>query len=184
MLGWSITAHVRLQRNGQWKRQASAWIEGEAAIEKSLRCRLFKSGVAQSHGLEYDIACNIASQRQRWFGAGLFMVGVLLLAFTPAHSKPADRRYFVAARMPDHHRRRRGRATRLWREKRGEVEPEDLSDNLIRPAHGTSVICGLYWRLFRSRTPASLLVDELDAADSNACLSTAGSLTHLQLDFK
>src|SRR5437588_12157549 len=46
--------------------------------------------------------------------------------------KPADRRYFVGgsdARIimgSDE-----AALLRLWREKRGEVEPEDLSDNLI-----------------------------------------------------
>ena len=32
---------------------------------------------------------------------------------------------------PDHHGRRRAALLRLWREKRGEIEPEDLSGNLI-----------------------------------------------------
>ena len=32
---------------------------------------------------------------------------------------------------PHHYGRRRSCFVRLWREKRGEVEPEDLSDNLI-----------------------------------------------------
>jgi predicted phage-related endonuclease len=46
--------------------------------------------------------------------------------------KPADRRYFVGGSdariiMGDDE----VALTRLWREKRGEVEPEDLSDNLI-----------------------------------------------------
>lgn len=77
---------------------------------------------------------------------GLFMVGVLLFSFyRQRNSKPADRRYFVGgsdariiigddeAALP-----------RLWREKRGEVEPEDLSDNLIRPARPVQAsICGL-----------------------------------------
>jgi predicted phage-related endonuclease len=44
----------------------------------------------------------------------------------------ADRRYFIGGSdariiMGDHE----GALLRLWREKRGEVEPEDLSRNLI-----------------------------------------------------
>jgi hypothetical protein len=45
--------------------------------------------------------------------------------------KPADRRYFIGGSdarviVGDNE----GALLRLWREKRGEVEPEDLSDNL------------------------------------------------------
>jgi len=41
------------------------------------------------------------------------------------------RRSFIAARMPGHMGSDEAMLVRLWREKRGEVEPEDLSDNLI-----------------------------------------------------
>jgi hypothetical protein len=34
-------------------------------------------------------------------------------------------------RCPDHHGRGRGCLARLWQEKRGEVEPQDLSGNLV-----------------------------------------------------
>jgi hypothetical protein len=48
-------------------------------------------------------------------------------------TKPSDhRRYYIGGGgRPDHSGQRGECPLQLWREKRGEVEPEDLSDNLI-----------------------------------------------------
>ncbi len=58
---------------------------------------------------------------------------------------------------------------RLWREKRGEVEPEDLSGNLIVQLGPYKCLFAAFdWKGFpeaHSR-PSPVLVDELDAAMS------------------
>ena len=94
---------------------------------------------------------------------------VLLFSFyRQRNSKPADRRYFVGgsdariiigddeAALP-----------RLWREKRGEVEPEDLSDNptLVELDRYKRLSAVFDWRQFPEpySWPSPILVDALDA---------------------
>ena len=55
----------------------------------------------------------------------------------------------------------------LWREKRGEVEPEDLSGNLIVQLDPYKRLSAVFdWRQFPEphSWPSSILVDELDAS--------------------
>ena len=83
---------------------------------------------------------------------------------------PNDRRHFIGGSdariiMGDD----QDRLIRLWREKRGEVEPEDLSDNLI-------VQLGTATEDFESR-----LVSALNRTDHHGC-PEARSASHAQMD--
>ena len=88
---------------------------------------------------------------------------------------PADRRQFIGGSdartiMGDDE----PALLRLWREKRGEVEPEDLSGNLIVQLGPTNrhlrLLTGSGFRMAHA-WPASIFVDELDAGGLNYSLA-------------
>jgi hypothetical protein len=68
---------------------------------------------------------------------------------------------------------------RLWREKRGEIEPEDLSSNLVSPrtsiAVDTRLATWLRYFRFQHRTNWSLKVRRRSARGSQMLMSSTGS---------